>query len=92
MAHFGKALDLGLDILEALQKAEQPLAFGELKEKLDIAPASFARFLKLLTGRGYVMQTAGGRYTVGWRAVELGLVLQRGQSLAVHARCGDRKN
>jgi DNA-binding IclR family transcriptional regulator len=73
MAHFGKALDLGLDILEALQKSPEPLAFGELKEKLDIAPASFARFLKLLAERGYVMQNGGGRYTVGWRAVELGL-------------------
>lgn len=73
MPHFGKALDLGLDLLEALQKAGEPLSFKELQDQVAIAPASYARFLKLLCNRGYIHQDQDGHYSVGWRAVELGL-------------------
>ncbi len=73
MNSFGKALTKGLDILEALQAAEEPQAFAELGRSVDVSSASFARFLKILVARGYVSQDESGRYRLGIRAAGLGL-------------------
>lgn len=68
----GKALHSGLDIVEALSRRGEPLTHGELKEQVDISPASFSRFLKILNERGYVKKEKDGRYTLGWRIMSIG--------------------
>ncbi len=73
MARFGNALDKGLDILESLESSQEPLSFSALRNSISIPQASFARYLKVLAGRGYVRQVNGGGYVLGWRAVQLGL-------------------
>lgn len=73
MSRFGNALDKGIDILEVLEASEQPLSFTDLRNRVDIPQASFARYLKVLVQRGYVRQESGGGYILGWRAVQLGL-------------------
>ena len=67
MAQFGKALTLGLGILEALEGNGTSLTYNELMRKTGVAPASFARFLKILVERGYVSQGPEGQYALGWR-------------------------
>jgi DNA-binding IclR family transcriptional regulator len=73
MAKFGKALDKGLDILEALQQASSPLSFTELRDRIEVSPASFSRFLKLLLERDYVTRDGQGLYSIGMRAIQVGL-------------------
>lgn len=72
MANFGKALQGGLDILDALQQAETPLAYAQLSRRVDMSPASFTRFLKILVARGLVRQEVDGRYALGWKCAQLG--------------------
>ena len=73
MASFGKALDKGLDILEVLADEDQPLSFTALREKIDVSPASFARFLKQLVERGYaeedIRKILGGNFMRVFRQV-----------------------
>ena len=73
MTKFGKALDKGLDILETLQSSYEPLSFSELKERINVSPASFARFLKLLLQREYIVRNEQGLYSIGIRAIQVGL-------------------
>lgn len=72
--HFGKALEKGLDLVERLAAGPAPLGFTDLRATLDVSPASFARFLKLLAARGYVAREASGKYHLGWRLAQLGQV------------------
>jgi len=72
MPAFGKALEKGLDLIDRLAISDQRLTFTELRSQLDISPASFARFLKILAQRGYVQRDRTGRYRLGWRLAQLG--------------------
>lgn len=72
MSTFGKALDCGLDILQALEQSDAPQSFADLGRLVEVSPASFARFLKILLQRGYVMQGDDKRYQLGWRCSQLG--------------------
>ena len=54
MARFGNALDKGIDILEIIESSEEPLSFSDLRSRISIPQASFARYLKVLAERGYV--------------------------------------
>jgi len=72
MPDFGKALTVGLDLLEALEQAKSPLSFAELSRRVQTSPASFTRFLKILVQRGYVQQMPDGAYALGWRLAQLG--------------------
>ena len=72
MTGFGKALRKGLDILEALAEAEADLPYSELRGRVDVSPASFARFLRILTERGYAAREAGGRYRLGSQLAAMG--------------------
>jgi IclR family acetate operon transcriptional repressor len=72
MTRVGNALQKGLDILETLQEADGPLPFGELRKRVNVSQASFARYLKVLSDRGYVARDDGG-YKIGYRTIRLGL-------------------
>jgi IclR family acetate operon transcriptional repressor len=71
MSGFAKALDRGLDVLEALVSRPDGLPYNELLRVVDIPPASFARLLKALTIRGYVEKSDTGRYFLGVGAYRL---------------------
>jgi DNA-binding IclR family transcriptional regulator len=73
MMRIGNALQKGLDILESLQTAGEPLSFGDLRKKVKTPQASFARYLKVLCDRGYVIRNGGGDYSIGYRSIQLGL-------------------
>ncbi len=73
MTRVGNALQKGLDILESLQDAGEPLSFGELRKRVKVSQASFARYLKVLSDRGYVTRNGGGDYSIGYRTIRLGL-------------------
>jgi len=81
----GKALTKGLDILEALAASDDALAFAELRGRVDVSPASFARFLRILCERGYAVQSSGG-YRLGWSSVKLGLAAREMSSVRELAR------
>ncbi len=72
LSSFGKALTSGLDIIEALEVTPGPLSFSELQNQVKVSAASFARFLKLLVDRGYVMRDESGKYQLGWRLAQAG--------------------
>lgn len=89
MAEFGKALSRGLDILEALLRAGEPLSYGELQGSVDTSPASFTRYLRLLLDRGYVSKDADGAYFLGWRLRQMGRMVSQsplGVAGAEHVR------
>jgi DNA-binding IclR family transcriptional regulator len=73
MTRVGNALQKGLDILETLQAADGPLPFGELRKRVKVSQASFARYLKVLADRGYVARNGRGNYSIGYRTIRLGL-------------------
>lgn len=77
----GKALVKGLDLLAVLAGEAQGLAYSELRARLDTSPASFARFLKILVDRKYVVRDDVGRYRLGWRLAAQGQVALRGYPL-----------
>jgi len=65
---YGKALRKGLDILEAVRAAgADGIGYGALRDRIETAPASFARFLKILSERGYVSKGSDGAYRPGWQ-------------------------
>ena len=82
----GKALTKGLDILEALAASDGPVSFGDLRGRVNVSPASFARFLRILTDRGYASRDPSGRYRLSWRAAHVGLRARESSGLHAVAR------
>jgi DNA-binding IclR family transcriptional regulator len=58
--------------LEALLQARAPVSYTALEEMVDIPSASFARYLRLLVGRGYIHRNEQGLYSLGWRLAQMG--------------------
>ncbi len=81
MPPFAKALHRGLDILETLGEADRPMAFGELRDRLEVSPASYTRFVRVLLERGYLARDEAGQYRLGWRLASLGDSALRGSPL-----------
>jgi DNA-binding IclR family transcriptional regulator len=79
------ALNRGLDVLEILEDASEPVSHGELQRRSATPPASFGRILRLLVERGYVSREVDGGYTLGWRAGAMGLSAM--QRTGVHSVC-----
>jgi len=65
------ALNRGLAVLEWIVRAGQPVRFGQITEAMGLNPASTARLLRTLIGRGYLQQNEAGRYTPGPRCAAL---------------------
>ncbi|MEO5806194.1 IclR family transcriptional regulator [Devosia sp.] len=66
------ALDKGLDILELLAEADEPLSQAEIAKALDRSPNEIYRMLDRLVRRDYVRRTAAERYEVTLKLFELG--------------------
>jgi IclR family transcriptional regulator, KDG regulon repressor len=67
-----QSLDRGLQLLEIISQANEPLGLPELAEMLDVDRSTIHRLLGTLQQRGYVIQEpVNKRYVLGLRVVEL---------------------
>jgi DNA-binding IclR family transcriptional regulator len=82
-----RALDRGLDILEAFSLADPELTIGQIGERASLPKPTVVRLLSVLTERGYVERVAGAeRYRLGVRTLEVGSVYLQSTSLEAEAR------
>ena len=82
-----RALDRGLDILEAFTVAEPELTIGQIGERTTLPKPTVVRLLSVLAERGYVERIEGAeRYRLGVRTLEVGSVFLLSTSLEAEAR------
>jgi DNA-binding IclR family transcriptional regulator len=82
-----RALDRGLDILEAFTLSEPELTIGEIAERTMLPKPTVVRLLSVLSERSYVERVAGAeRYRLGVRTLEVGSVYLQSTSLEAEAR------
>ena len=68
------ALDKGLDILELLSLATEPLSMGQVAERLSRSKSEIFRMLVALERRGYILRNADSdRFEIGSRLFELAM-------------------
>jgi DNA-binding IclR family transcriptional regulator len=68
-----QSIDTGIRLLEAMERADGPLALKELSAAADLDPSSAHRYLASFVRSGLVTQLADSRYDVGPLALRLGL-------------------
>jgi DNA-binding IclR family transcriptional regulator len=78
------AFSRGLDILTALQGAQGPLGYGELRRQVRIPPATFARLVNELIELDCLERCEGG-YRLGLRCVGLALAARNDRPLQLAA-------
>jgi DNA-binding IclR family transcriptional regulator len=66
------ALEKGLDVLEYLSRAHQPLGLNEVAVALGRSRQELFRVMVCLHGRGYLLRDATGRYRLGSKMFEVG--------------------
>lgn len=82
-----RALDRGLDILEAFSLARPELTIGQIQTRTDLPKPTIVRLLSVLSERGYVERVAESeRYRLGVRTLEVGSVFLQSTSLEAEAR------
>lgn len=76
------ALEKGLDIVELLAAAAQPMSFAAIAERLDRSRGELHRMVQVLQFRGYIEQEAGGDgYRLTDRLFSLGMRQPRTRNL-----------
>lgn len=82
-----RALDRGLDILEAFSLSDPELGIGEIGERAHLPKPTVVRLLSVLAERGYVERVPGAeRYRLGVRTLEVGSVYLQSTSVEAEAR------
>jgi IclR family acetate operon transcriptional repressor len=82
-----QALDRGLQLLELLGEAREPMSLADLAELVQVDRSTAHRLLGTLGQRGYITQDARTRrYSLGLKTVELGRHALEGLSLRTVAR------
>jgi len=82
-----RALDRGLDILEAFTLSDPELTIGEIGARAGLPKPTVVRLLSVLAERGYVERVPGvERYRLGVRTLEVGSVYLQSTSLEAEAR------
>jgi DNA-binding IclR family transcriptional regulator len=76
----GLTLQRGIDLLDQLRLAGQPLGTRELARRAGLSPSATSRLLAALASRGMVRQEVGG-YALGWRILEFATALLQGLSV-----------
>lgn len=72
--YLAPALDKGLDILELLSLATEPLSMGQIAEQLNRSKGEIFRMLVALERRGYILRNADSdRFEVSSRLFELAM-------------------
>jgi DNA-binding IclR family transcriptional regulator len=72
-----QSIDTGIRLLEALEKADGPLALKELSARAGLDPSSAHRYLASFVRCGLVRQEPDSRYDFGPAALHLGLAAVR---------------
>ena len=62
----------GLDVIEFLAASRGPVALGVVAAAIGMSKAGTHRILNTLSVRGFVIREAGGIYSLGYRAWEIG--------------------
>jgi DNA-binding IclR family transcriptional regulator len=78
------AFSRGWDILTALQSATGPVGYGDLRRKVEIPSATFARLINELVERDCLERCQGG-YRLGLRCVGLALAARNRRPLQIAA-------
>jgi DNA-binding IclR family transcriptional regulator len=82
-----RALDRGLDLLEAFTVQDPELSIGQIRERTGLPKPTIVRLLSVLTERGYIERVAGAeRFRLGVRTLEVGSVYIQSTSLEAEAR------
>jgi DNA-binding IclR family transcriptional regulator len=82
-----RALDRGLDILEAFSLGEPELSIGDISQRTGLPKPTIVRLLSVLTDRSYVERVPGAdRFRLGVRTLEVGSVYLQSTSLEAEAR------
>jgi DNA-binding IclR family transcriptional regulator len=72
-----QSIDTGIRLLEALERADGPLALKDLSARADMEPSNAHRYLASFMRAGLVQQGADSRYDFGPFALRLGLSAMR---------------
>ena len=72
-----QSIDTGIRLLEALEKADGPLALKDLSAQAELDPSSAHRYLASFVRCGLVRQEADSRYDFGPLALHIGLAAVR---------------
>jgi DNA-binding IclR family transcriptional regulator len=82
-----RALDRGLDILEAFSLAEPELSVAQIAERTGLPKPTVIRLISVLADRGYVERVADAeRYRLGVKTLEVSAVYLQSTSLEAEAR------
>jgi DNA-binding IclR family transcriptional regulator len=82
-----RALDRGLDIMEAFSLAEPELSLAQIAERTDLPKPTVIRLISVLADRGYVERVADAeRYRLGVKTLEVSSVYLQSTSLEAEAR------
>lgn len=82
-----RALERGLDILEAFTIGEPELTIGQIGDHTNLPKPTVVRLLSVLSERGYVERVSGAeRYRLGVRTLEVGSVFLQSITLEAEAR------
>lgn len=71
------SLELGLQILNAIAEAPQPLSLKNLSDLLQHSPSRLHKYLVSLLRLDFIAQVNGSRYTLGTAALTLGIAALR---------------
>src|SRR5689334_13878379 len=66
------ALAHGLDVIEFLAREKKPAPLGAVAAAVRMSKPGTYRILGTLAERGFVVREAGGVYSLGYRAFEIG--------------------
>jgi DNA-binding IclR family transcriptional regulator len=72
-----QSIDTGIRLLEALERADGPVALKDLSAQSELDPSSAHRYLASFVRRGLVRQEADSRYDFGPLALQIGLAAMR---------------
>jgi DNA-binding IclR family transcriptional regulator len=72
-----QSIDTGVRLLEALERADGPLALKDLSAQAELEPSSAHRYLASFVRSGLVRQDADSRYDFGPVALHIGLAAVR---------------
>jgi DNA-binding IclR family transcriptional regulator len=82
-----QSIDTGIRLLEAMEKADGPLALKELSARADLDPSGAHRYLASFVRCGLVTQLPDSRYDMGPLALRLGLAaMQRSDPIQAAER------
>ncbi len=67
------ALEKGLDILELITRADEPMTVAAITQKLGRSTGELFRMIQVLEFRGFIKQTSGGGYLLTNKLFSLGM-------------------